>query len=154
MYHKNKGFTMDLGSILQMGVSAIQNNSDDATTGLDSDALSSALGSLMGDGESLDMGSLMGALTSGGLGDMASSWLGDGENSPISADAITSLFGSEKVAAFASELGLSEESATGALADALPNMVDSASEGGSLASNLLDQVGGVSGLMGMAKKFF
>jgi len=145
---------MDLGSILQMGVSAIQNNSDDATTGLDSDMLSSALGSLVGDGDSLDLGSLMGGLTSGGLGDIAASWLGDGENSPISADALTGLFGSEKISEFASQLGLSEESAVGALGDALPQMVDNASEGGSMAENLLASVGGVGGLMGMAGKLF
>jgi uncharacterized protein YidB (DUF937 family) len=145
---------MDLNTILQLGVSAIQNNSDEATTGLDGDLLSGALSKLVGEGDSLDLGSLVSSLNAGGLADIAASWLGDGDNAAISPDAIAGLLGDEKVSAFASELGLSGESAKQAIADALPQMMDNASSGGSLAANLLDQVGGVSGLMGLASRFF
>ena len=63
--------------------------------------------------------------------------------------------GADKVSEFASSLGLSEESAKGALADALPNVVDKATEGGdSIVEDMLAQVGGVDGAMGMIGKMF
>ena len=58
--------------------------------------------------------------------------------------------GSDKVAEFASKLNVDEDTAVSGLADMLPQMVDKSSSGGSL----LDSVGGVGGLMGMAGKLF
>jgi len=148
---------MDLTDLLKMGASAIQGNSDDATTGLDSDALSGALGNLLGNSEDggLDLSSLVSGLSENGLGSIVGSWLGSGENESISLDSITDLFGADKISEFASSLGLSEESAKGAIADAVPNIVDKATEGeGSLVENMLAQVGGVDGAMGMLGKMF
>lgn len=147
---------MDLTDLLKMGASAIQGNSDDATTGLDSDMLSNALGSLLGGEDGgIDLGSLVSGLSENGLGSIVGSWLGSGENESISLDSITDLLGADKVSEFASSLGLSEESAKGALADVLPNIVDKASEGeGSLIEDLLSKVGGAEGAMGMLGKMF
>ncbi len=147
---------MDLTDLLKMGASAIQGNSDDATTGLDSDIISNALGNLLG-GENggIDLGSLVSGLSENGLGSIVGSWLGSGENESISLDSITDLLGADKVSEFASNLGLTEESAKGALADVLPNMVDKASEGeGSLIEDLLSGIGGAEGAMGMLGKMF
>jgi len=83
----------------------------------------------------------------GDLGAVLSSWLGDGANRPISADTIASVFGQADIAKFASQLGVDPTTAQRGLAQALPQVVDKASSGG----NLLDSVGGVGGLMGMAK---
>ncbi|MCK5854730.1 MAG: hypothetical protein KAG56_05875, partial [Sulfurovaceae bacterium] len=106
---------MDLTDLLKMGASAIQGNSDDATTGLDSDMLSNALGSLLGGEDGgIDLGSLVSGLSENGLGSIVGSWLGSGENESISLDSITDLLGADKVSEFASSLGLSEESAKGA----------------------------------------
>jgi len=147
---------MDLTELLKMGASMIQGNSDDATTGLDTDVLSGALGNLLGGSDGgLDLSSLVSGLSGNGLGEIVSSWLGSGENMPISADSITDLLGSDKVSEFASNLGLSTESATGALADMLPNVVDKATSGeGSIIDNMLDQVGGAEGAMNMLGKMF
>ncbi len=149
---------MDLSSILSAGAELIKNNSDDATTNLDSSSITSALGGLLGGGSGggLDIGSLLSNLSSGDLGSTIQSWVGNGENLPISADAISDLLGSDKIAAFASQLGLSEDSAKTALADALPNIVDQATDGSesSMVEGLLAQVGGVGGAMGMLGKMF
>lgn len=147
---------MDLTDLLKMGASAIQGNSDDATTGLDGDMLSNALGTLLGGSDGgIDLGSLVSGLSENGLGSIVGSWLGSGENESISMDSITDLLGADKISEFASSLGLSEESAKGALADALPNIVDKASEGeGSLVEELLSNIGGVEGAMGMLGKMF
>jgi uncharacterized protein YidB (DUF937 family) len=148
---------MDLTELLKMGAGMIQGNSDDATTGLDTDTLSSALGNLFGGGADggIDLGSLMSGLSENGLAGVVGSWLGSGENESISMDSITDLFGADKISEFASSLGLSEESAKGALADVVPDVVDKATSGeGSIIDDMLAQVGGAEGAMGMLGKMF
>ncbi len=147
---------MELMDLLKMGASMIQGNSDDATTGLDTDALANALGGLLGNSEGgLDLGALVGGLSQNGLGEIVGSWLGNGENASISMDQITDLLGSDKISEFASNLGLSEDSAKGALADALPQVVDQATSGeGGIMDEMLAQVGGPKGAMDMLGKMF
>ncbi|MEH6455869.1 MAG: YidB family protein [Cocleimonas sp.] len=145
---------MDMGSLLKMGASAFMNSqrSGDAGSGLNSDMLSNALSSLTGDNAEggLDIGSLLSKMQSGGMAEMAASFLGDGDNAEMSDSNITDLFGSDKISNFASELGLSEEEAVGGLRDSMPQMMDQASSGGSL----LDSIGGISGAIGLASKLF
>ena len=146
---------MDLSTILNMGASLIQNNSDDATTGIDIDVIYSALGNLIGGENGIDLSNIVSGLSENGLGDIVASWLGNGENLPISAESITDLLGAEKVSEFAQILGISEESAQNAIADALPNLVDQATSGdNSLVEDLLSQVGGASGVTDMIGKMF
>ncbi len=147
---------MDFSEILNIGASLIQNNSDEATTNIDGDSISSALVNLIGDDSGgIDLGSLVSNFSSNGLGDVVTSWLDSGENSPISADQITDLFSSDKISEFASSLGLSEDSAKSAIADALPNLIDSATTGEeSIVSQMLDSVGGADGAMNMLGKIF
>jgi len=147
---------MDFTELLKMGASAIQGNSDEATTELDTDSITNALGNLLGGSEGgLDLSNIVSKLSDNGLGSIIGSWLGSGENEPISVDAVTDLLGADKISEFASSLGISEESAKGALADALPTVVDKATEGeGSLVEDMLAKVGGVDGAMNMLGKMF
>ncbi len=146
---------MNIEELLNLGGSVIRGNSDDATTSLDPDQLSSALGSLFGGKEGkLDFGTLLGKMKESGLDDIAASWLGNGQNASISVEAIRNLLGPDKIADFASMLGLNEKSAETAIADALPEMVDKASPDGSLLENIIDNAGGLEGLLGFARKFF
>ena len=142
--------------LLKVGGSLIQGNSDDATTGLDVGDIANALGGLLGNSEGgLDLGSLVGGLSQNGLGEIVGSWLGAGENKSISLDQVKDLLGSDKISEFASQLGLSEESAAGALADALPQVVDQATSGdNSIVEEMLAKVGGAEGAMNMLGKIF
>ncbi len=117
--------------------------------GVDQDTISGAMNGLIGDGDQFDLGSLVSNLQSGDLADVAASWLGDGENASISTDQIQNLMGSDKISAAAAQLGTSEGSLLETLQEALPQLVDQSSSGGSL----LDSVGGIGGLASMAKKF-
>ena len=81
------------------------------------------------------------------MGDIAESWLGDGDNADISPDQLKEVLGSEKITEAAAELGTDEDSLLAGLKDALPGLVDKSSSGGSL----LDAAGGLGGL---AKKLF
>jgi uncharacterized protein YidB (DUF937 family) len=147
---------MELMDLLKMGGSLIQGNSDDATTGLDIGDIANALNGLISNGEGgLDLAALVGGLSQNGLGEIVGSWLGNGENASISMDQITDLLGSDKISEFASNLGLSEESAKGALVDALPQVVDQATAGeGGIMDEMLAQVGGPAGAMDMLGKMF
>ena len=139
---------MEMMEILQIGAKLIQNNSDDATSGLDVGNIAGALQKVMGGGEGFDIKSLVSAFSEGGFSEAVSSWISTGENSPISADAVEKVLGSDKVSAFASELGISHESAKQALSDALPGMVDKVTDQeSSLAEDLLKNMGGVGSIM-------
>lgn len=147
---------MDMGDLLKMGASAFIKSklSGDAGSGLDLGSLTSALSGLTGGGDSddggFDIGSLLGKMQGGGMADVAQSWLGDGDNNPVEGNQITEMFGADKISEFASKLGLSEEEAVGGLQDALPQIVDKASSGGSI----LDSIGGIGGAISMASKLF
>lgn len=145
---------MDMSDLIKMGATMFIKSkmSGDNGSGLDLDSLTSALSGLTGGGSSggLDIGSILGKMQSGGMANMAASWLGDGDNEEVSSSQITDIFGQDKISDFASKLGLSEDEAVGGLRDALPNMVDKASSGGSI----LDSIGGIEGALGMASKMF
>lgn len=135
--------------IMQLGTSLL---SEKLGLDLDQADISSALSGLLSNGGGeMDLAGLAGKMASSGdLGSIVSSWLGDGENEAISADSIAAVFDSDKLAAFAGKLGLDPDSAAGGLAAALPELMDKSSSGGSL----LDMAGGASGLLGAAKSFF
>jgi len=145
---------MDMGSLLKMGATAFMNSkmSGEVGSGLNIDTIVSALSDLIGKNAEggLDIASLLGKMQTSGMAEMASSFLGGGDNAEMSISSITDLFGSDKIANFASELGLSESEAVGGLTETIPQMIDQASDGGAL----LDSVGGIGGALGMAGKLF
>ena len=153
---------MDLGNLLQMGASLIQGNSDEATSGLDTSMIADALGGLLGGGSEggLDLSSIVANLAGGEDGgsllETVTSWIGSGENAPIDPSQIEDLIGGDKISEFADKLGINVDSAKQALADALPEVVNRATEEGDegLLGNLLSQVGGAEGAMGMLGKMF
>ncbi len=111
-----------------------------------------AISGLLGDGKGgLDIAGLASQLAAnGGLKDVLGSWLGDGANSAINPAQLMEIFGNDKLAAFAGNLGVDQQQATEGLSEVLPNLMDKASSGG----NLLDSVGGIGGAMDFAKKLF
>lgn len=124
--------------------------SGEAGTNLDLNSLTSALSELTGGEGGFDLSGLLEKFQSGGLTDMVSSWLGDGDNAGISPDQISNVLGSDKLSEFAAKLGVSTDEAAGGLSEALPQMVDKASSGGSL----LDSIGGIEGAINLAGKLF
>lgn len=137
--------------IIELAGNLFQSKLDQAGDGIDMGDIQAALGSLMSDGSgNMDISSLMSDMNMGSLMSIASSWMGDGGNDPISSSQLSELLDSNKVSAFASQLGISEDSALDGLTEAIPAMVDQSSSGGSL----LDAIGGMSGALSMAGKLF
>ena len=143
---------MNLSELIQMGATVFRdsNLSGDAGSNLDIEAITSALSGLTGGSGGFDFSAVVESLGSSGLGDIAKSWLGDGANQSISPEQIGNALGSTQLSEFAAKLGISTEEAAGGLSDALPQMVDKASTGGSI----LESLGGVEGVIGMASKLF
>ena len=151
---------MDLGDLLKIGASMIQNSKNESTSGIDTGTIMDALGSILGSnsnsqGGGLDLGSIISNISNGDLGEVIASWIGSGENAPIEPDRVPELIGEDKIEEFAQKLGVDPEIAKDELANVLPNLVDQATnEDSSLAQDLLEKVGGIDGLMDLANKFF
>ncbi len=138
---------MDLGSLLNIGASLLKDK-----VGADESNIGDALGSILSNKEGgLDLSNIISAVGNGDLGSVVSSWIGGGENAPIDADGIKNLLGSDKINEFAAKLGIDADTAADALKDVLPSVVDKATPEG---DSILDQLGGVDGLMDIAKKLF
>ncbi len=143
---------MNIDELLKMGAAVFSksNLSGDAGSNLNVSSLVSALSGLTGGDGGFNFGALMKNMDAGGLANIAKSWLSDGANETVSPEQITSAIGSGKIAEFASKLGISEKEAAGGLSEALPQMMDKASSGGTF----LDSIGGVEGALGFASKLF
>ena len=118
----------------------------------DKGAAASALEGLTGGSNGFDLGDLVGKFTGSG-GDIAAkakSWLGDGANDSISASQVKEVLGSDRVEAFAQKLGIDKDEASSSLSEILPQLVDKSSQGG----NLLESIGGSSGMFSLASKLF
>ena len=134
--------------LMRLGAQVLVSNLSGGATNIDK--AMSALSGLLGNGEGgIDLGSMVTKMQGGNLASMASSWLGSGSNEIIGANQLRKLFGDDKISQFASQLGTDEDTALGGLSEALPKMMDQGSPDGSL----LDSLGGVGRIAGMASSF-
>ncbi len=95
------------------------------------------------------LGAILGKAQQSGMGDVVSSWIGSGQNMPISADQLNNVLGSDMVANLARQLGLSHGDASSQLSQMLPEVVDRLTPQGQMPQGGL---GNVSDLLGMLMK--
>ena len=80
------------------------------------------------------------AMKNAGLGEQAESWVGSGENLPISGDQAKEVVGADKVAEIAEKAGIDEGKAADLVAQALPLAVDQVSpEGKEPSADAVDE---------------
>jgi uncharacterized protein YidB (DUF937 family) len=91
---------------------------------------------------------LLGKFQQAGLADQAASWVGTGQNMPISADQLRAALGSGAIADIAGKLGMSDDKAAGGLANVLPQLVDQLTPQGQVTQGAALQ----SGLAALAGK--
>ena len=89
---------------------------------------------------------LLGQFQQAGLGEHVASWVGNGENQPLSAEHVQAALGDEQVQQVAAQAGLSPEQASSGLAALLPQVIDKLSPNGQLAEGGLG--GMLKGLLG------
>jgi uncharacterized protein YidB (DUF937 family) len=112
-------------------------------------ALASVAGSLLAnDGEQGGLGGLIGKFQQAGLGDVVSSWVGSGQNMPVSAEQLQSVLGSDAVAGIAAKLGLHPSDAMGQLSGLLPGLVDQLTPNGQAPAAGLGNMGDLAGMLG------
>ena len=76
-----------------------------------------------------------------GLGGIASSWVGTGENQSISAEQIQNVVGEERIQQFAAKVGIPPEQASAKLAEYLPQIVDRLTPNGQVPSGNVMELG-------------
>jgi uncharacterized protein YidB (DUF937 family) len=94
------------------------------------------------------LGGLAEKFTQAGLGNVVSSWIGKGENLPISADQIASVLGNGTLGNIASQLGVDSSMASGQLAQMLPGLIDKLTPDGSVPQGGLGNAGDLMGMLG------
>lgn len=93
---------------------------------------------------------LMAAFQEQGLGNIISSWIGSGQNLPISGEQVLAIFGSGQIQEIAQKLGLSTGDASSAVAGVLPQVVDKLTPNGQLPdSDMLTQGISMLGRLGL-----
>ncbi|MFJ4865902.1 MULTISPECIES: YidB family protein [unclassified Streptomyces] len=86
------------------------------------------------------LGGLMDMLTKSGLADQAQSWLGTGDNKPVSGAQIAEAVPDEALQKAAAQAGVSPQEAADQIAQALPTAVDRLSPEGQLPSGSLEDI--------------
>jgi len=104
------------------------------------------LGGLAGLG---GLGSLVSAFARNGLGDVVGSWIGHGQNLPVSGNQLAGVLGDDQIRHLAGSTGASHAEVTDALSQLLPQVVDRLTPDGRIpdqgvdagAGDLLKQLG-------------
>jgi uncharacterized protein YidB (DUF937 family) len=112
-----------LGQVL--GGGALQSQHGDQPGGIDTGSLAGALGGLLANnGAQGGLGGLVDKFGQAGLGDVIGSWIGGGQNAPISGDQVNDALGSDTIASIASKLGINASMLLPLLATMLPTLID------------------------------
>ena len=87
--------------------------------------LAGALGGLLAnDGQMGGLGGLVSKFEQAGMGDVIGSWVGNGENQPVSPDQVQGALGSDAISGMASKLGINAQTLLPLLASVLPLLIN------------------------------
>ena len=89
------------------------------------------------------LGDLIGKFTQGGMGDVIGSWIGHGQNAPISAGQVTDVLGSDAIGKIAAQLGLTHAEAADQVSQVLPQVVDHLTPQGQVPEGGLGSIGDI-----------
>jgi uncharacterized protein YidB (DUF937 family) len=98
------------------------------------------LGLLSGGSEGGGLQGVIQSFKDKGLGEIMSSWIGTGQNLPVSADQLKTGLGADLIGRLAAKVGVSPDVATAKLTEILPGIIDKLTpEGNVPESGLLQQ---------------
>ena len=101
-----------------------------------------------GGGAAGGLGGLAEQFQKGGLGDLMNSWIGKGENLPISPDQLGDVLGGDLLGKLTQQTGMGQGDLLGQLSQLLPQMVDKATPDGAIPSGGLGDIGAILGKLG------
>ena len=82
------------------------------------------------------------------MGDQVKSWIGNGQNLPISAEQITQILGSDTVRTMAAKLGIDPDQAAQQLSAMLPGLIDKLTPHGEAPAGGLGNSNDLMGMLG------
>jgi uncharacterized protein YidB (DUF937 family) len=103
---------------------------------LETGALPAILTQVLGQTNLGSVGGLLQQLQQSGLGPQVASWLGNGQNLPVSADQLKQALGDEHLRQLATQFGIPVDQLLGQLSQHLPAAVDHMSPNGTLEQQL------------------
>jgi uncharacterized protein YidB (DUF937 family) len=103
---------------------------------------------LANNGQNGGLGGLMDKFNQAGLGPVLSSWIGSGQNAPISGEQLGNVLGGDTLTELAGKLGMSPGDAAGQLAQVLPGLIDHLTPHGQAPANGLGDAGDLLGMLG------
>ena len=89
------------------------------------------------------LGDLIGKFTQGGMGDVIGSWIGHGQNAPISGSQVSDVLGSDAIGKIAAQLGLTHAEAADQVSQVLPQVVDHLTPQGQVPEGGLGGIGDI-----------
>ncbi len=89
------------------------------------------------------LGGLAEQFQRGGLGDVMNSWIGTGENQPISPDQLGGVLGGDLLGELTQRTGMGQGELLGQLSQMLPQMVDRATPEGRIPDGGLGDIGSI-----------
>ena len=93
------------------------------------------------------IGGILDKFKQGGLAEQAASWVGKGENLPVSADQISSVLGSGAIAEMAAKFGIDPATLSAQIAEHLPTVVDKMTPNGAVEADSGGLLGTVLGML-------
>ena len=96
-----------------------------------------------GGGAGGGLGDLIGRFTRNGMGDVIGSWVGHGQNAPISGEQLSNALGADTIRDIAARLGLSHGDVAGQLSQMLPEVIDRLTPHGQAPAGSLGGVGDI-----------
>lgn len=97
------------------------------------------------------LGGLLSQFQNAGLSDVVNSWVGNGENQPVSADQVQQALGGGHLEQLAQAAGLSQDEAASHLSEILPELINKLTPNGQVPAaggGLEDLAGMLGGLLG------
>jgi len=94
--------------------------------------LPTVLSEVLGSGGQGGLNAIVAKLEQAGLGDQVKSWIGNGQNLPVTADQLQQVLGSDMVKQLAARFNLPVDQISQVLAQELPKAIDQASPSGTL----------------------
>jgi uncharacterized protein YidB (DUF937 family) len=134
--------------LLQIALSMLANSGAGSAAGGANGGLGdlgSALGGLGG------LGGLINAFQRNGLGDQMQSWIGTGQNMPISPDQLQQVLGQGTLGQIAQQLGLSPQASASGLSELLPQLIDRLTPNGQAPQGDLGDVADIMARLGQGR---
>ena len=110
--------------------------------------LQAIIGMLSNDGAHGGLGGLTQKFQQAGLGDAMGSWIGAGQNQPISGDQLSDVLGPDAITNLAEQLGVSPSTAADQLSSVLPGLIDQLTPQGQAPAGGLGNSSDLMGVLG------